>query len=125
MALGDAYISCDNRELSLEDLFRQFLIIEGADGKPCLKVCGIVTESGGAQGNPDIDQFVDASGTVSGAKSMTFAWTGDLELDGIILSDDFSPISFSDDNGLGSMTWDNTIATVGAGAGTLTILTIV
>ena len=37
---GDAYITCDNDEESIEDIFRQLIVLD-ADGNPALAVWGV------------------------------------------------------------------------------------
>lgn len=127
MAEGDFYFDCPKSGNSMEDAWRRMVRLD-ADDNPCLNVCGDTSggAGGGVEGDPGVDQFTDATGTITGVKSVTFIWDGEAEIDGVLLdSDDVGgSISFSDANGLGDMVWDVRDVTLPGPANTITILTI-
>jgi len=126
MAEGDKYFTCDRPVPGDWSDFFAELIIEDALGNPCLKTCGDGGGGGGGvQGIPSLTDAKNTSGTLSNYKSVTFAFTDQVEIDGVMVQPDFSPITFSDDNGLADINFDATQATTGVVGGSELIIALI
>ena len=128
MAEGDKYFTCDRPVPGDWDDFFAEMIVEDANGEPCLKTCDPNAGGGGGPvtpGTPSITVGTNTSGTITAYKSVTFAFLDPVEIDGTIIDPAFSPITFSDDNGLNDIDFDATQATTGVVGGSELIISLI